>query len=265
MSVLNYLECLKRLGKSFSVVSTHKSMLLQTLKLLGNAWCDNPVYVSRFMKGLFNSIPPKPRYSSCWDVSVVVEYLRTLYPLLTLDLKTLTLKCVALVSLIIAPRAQTLVALSLDDMTIFDDKIIFSVSKPLKTSKPGRPFRVSICHFEKEELCAMHTLLHYIDRTKDLRKCRQLLVSYVSYKSVSTKTVARWLKEVLETSGIDTSVFKAHSFRGAAASAAFSRGCSLSEILKTGDWSSVRNFKKYYLREEPDIHKVTNFACAVLS
>ena len=50
-------------------------------------------------------------------------------------------------------------------------------------------------------------------------------------------------------SGIDVSVFKAHSFRGAAASAAFHQGCSLREILKTGDWSSVKNFKKFYLRD----------------
>jgi hypothetical protein len=33
--------------------------------------------------------------------------------------------------------------------------------------------------------------------------------------------LARWLKSVLELSGINSSIFKAHSFRGAAASAAF--------------------------------------------
>lgn len=265
VSVLNFLQYLKRLGKSYSVINTYKSMLLQTLKLFGNQWCDNPVYVSRYMKGLFNSIPPRPRYSHSWDVSVVVDYLRTLFPLETLDLKALTLKLVALVSLSIAPRAQTLVALNLDDMTVFDDYIIFSVSKLLKTSKPGKTFQIKISHFEKEDLCAMHTLLYYIDKTKSLRKCSQLLLSYVTHKSVSTKTVARWLKEVLQKSGIDTSIFKAHSFRGAAASAAFNRGCSLNEILKTGDWSSVRNFKKYYLRQGSDSDISNNFAQSVLS
>ena len=80
---------------------------------------------------------------------------------------------------------------------------------------------------------------------------------------MSTKTVARWLKEVLSSSGIDTGIIKAHSFRGAAASTAFSRGCSLTEILKTRDWSSVRNFKKYYLRPEPA--KDSDFANSVLS
>ena len=142
---------------------------------------------------------------------------------------------------------------------------VFSVRKLLKTSKPRKSFQVTIDHFEKEEVCAMHTLLYYVDRTKNLSKSRQLLISYVSYKSVSTKTVVRWLKEVLENSGIDTSVFKAHSFRGAAASAAFSRGCSLNEILKTGDWSSVRNFRKYYLHDAHDVDKGNSFANAILS
>ena len=265
MSVLFYLQYLKGLGKSYSVINTYKSMLIQTLKLLGNKWCDLPVYISRFMKGVFNSIPPTPRYLQSWDVSVVVDYLRKLFPLETLDLKMLTLKLVALVSLTIAPRAQTLVALNLDDMTIFDDKIVFSIKKLLKTSKPGKKFQVNVFHFEKEELCPMHTLLHYIDKTKGLRKCRQLLVSYVFYNSVLTKTVARWLKDVLHSAGIDISIFKAHSYRGAAASAAFSRGCSLNEILKTGDWSSVRNFKRYYLRQEPVTDKSNSFARSVLS
>ena len=98
-----------------------------------------------------------------------------------------------------------------------------------------------------------------------LIELRIYVISYVSYKSVSTKTVARWLKEVLENSGIDTSVFKAHSFRGTAASAAFSRGCSLNEILKTGDWSSVRNFRKYYLHQAHDVDKGNSVANAILS
>ena len=67
-------------------------------------------------------------------------------------------------------------------------------------------------------------------------------MSFCSFNAVGTSTVARWLKTVLHLSGIDTSVFKAHSFRGASASAAFNKACSVQQILKTGDWSSVRKF-----------------------
>ena len=42
------------------------------------------------------------------------------------------------------------------------------------------------------------------------------------------------VKEVLKLSGIDCSLFKAHSYRGAAASIAFLGGCSLKENSKDG-------------------------------
>ena len=111
----------------------------------------------------------------------------------------------------------------------------------------------------------MHTVLHYIGVLKDKRKSSQLFVSYCSFEAVSTSTVSRWLKSVLQLSGVDVSMFKAHSFRGAAASAAFSRGCSINEILSTGDWSSVRNFYKYYLRGiDTNGNNSCHFAEAVL-
>ena len=111
-----------------------------------------------------------------------------------------------------------------------------------------------------------NTLLFYLDKTKGICKCRQVFVSYVSYKSVCTKTVAWWLNEVLSNSGIDTAVFKAHSFRGAAASATIYRGCSLQQILKTGDWKSVKNFTKIYLHSESHMSNTQgSFVNAALS
>ena len=43
------------------------------------------------------------------------------------------------------------------------------------------------------------------------------------------------LKTVLNLAGIDTYVFKAHSYRGASVSMAVRRGCSLQQVLKTAD------------------------------
>ena len=80
-----------------------------------------------------------------------------------------------------------------------------------------------------------------------------MFVSYCTYFDVTTSTIARWLKEVLRLSGIDVSVYMAHSLRGAAASATFLKGYSLKDILSTADWSSVKNLKKYYLRDVDDI------------
>jgi hypothetical protein len=41
-------------------------------------------------------------------------------------------------------------------------------------------------------------------------------------------------------------VYKAHSFRAAATSAALLKGASLSDILQLADWSTARTFKRFY-------------------
>lgn len=46
----------------------------------------------RFLKGIFTARPALLRYQQVWDVSVVLQYLKTLHPPEQLSLKDLTLK-----------------------------------------------------------------------------------------------------------------------------------------------------------------------------
>ncbi len=68
------------------------------------------------------------------------------------------------------------------------------------------------------------------------------------YKTVSVKTLARWMTQFLGTAGVDTSVWKQHSAR--AASAAYkSRDLSVKQICELADWSSAgRTFTSFYRR-----------------
>lgn len=227
-------------------------MLLQTLPLLhrSNDWCNNCLLISRFMKGVFISNPPKPRYLFTWDVSVVLNFLKTLYPLETLSLKLLTLKTTALITLASASRAQTLVSLNLDHMTVHENEIIFYFPNVLKSYKVGRAnsFVLKISHYKDERVCPMHCILYYLSKTKNVRKSRSLLISYVTFLNISTSTIARWLRTVLDLSGIDISIFKPHSYRSAAVSSAFNKGCSVKSILRAANWSSDKNFYKFYYR-----------------
>ena len=68
------------------------------------------------------------------------------------------------------------------------------------------------------------------------------------HKPVAPCTIARWLKEVLKLSGIDVSIFTAHSTRSALASAAADSGVTTSDILKAADWSTESVFRKFYYR-----------------
>lgn len=232
------------------MLNTHKAMLLQTLGILGNSWCSTPSLITRFMRGVFISKPPLPKYKFTWDVSCVLKLLASWFPVETLSLKKLTLKLTALIALATAPRAQTLVSLNLKFMKVFESRVVFYFPNLLKTSQIGRTnsFNLELQHFNDESLCVFHTLLHYMKVTKNLRNSDQLLVSFVSFNPVTSSTIARWLKTVLQLSGIDTTVFSAHSFRSASVSAAYKGSCSVSNILKTAGWKSDGNFYKFYHR-----------------
>ena len=53
---------------------------------------------------------------------------------------------------------------------------------------------------------------------------------------------------VLGQAGIDTSIFKAHSTRSAAASAAANAGITTADILRAADWSNETTFTKFYYK-----------------
>jgi len=78
------------------------------------------------------------------------------------------------------------------------------------------------------------TLKEYKSRTQSLQgRETNLLVAIIKpHKAVSSSTVARWLKSLPEASGIDTSLFVAHSVRGASSSAAASAGIQPQTFLK---------------------------------
>ena len=89
-----------------------------------------------------------------------------------------------------------------------------------------------------------------------------LFLSYIKpHKPVSSSTLARWAKSVLSLAGTDTTIFKPHSTRSAASSAAFNARVALSDILEAADWTNESTFTRFYKRAIVN----DNFAKGVLS
>ena len=115
--LINYLSELAENNYSYNTINAYKAAITQTLSVSGNfSFHQNPLMV-RFMKGAFFNNRPKPKYTSTWDVSMVLNYLKSLYPSLTftltlekLDLKNLTIKLASLIALTTAQRVQTLIS-----------------------------------------------------------------------------------------------------------------------------------------------------------
>ena len=113
-----------------------------------------------------------------------------------------------------------------------------------KQSRPGRVlkdfFFPSLPH--NPILCPVGTLREYIDQTKQFRENKDggqkdsFFLTTTGGHNLAT--IARWIKTALTRAGIDTSIFKAHSVRGATTMAAAMAGISITDILEAGDWST---------------------------
>lgn len=103
----------------------------------------------------------------------------------------------------------------------------------------------------KAFVCPARVLEAYLDKTITLRRGHDFLFVALNklHKRVSSQTLSRWIKTTLKDSGIDTSMFTAHSTRHAATSYACTRGISLDVIRSTAGWSNEsRTFARFYNR-----------------
>ena len=86
----------------------------------------------------------------------------------------------------------------------------------------------------------------------DSEKPTQLFLSWITKCPVTKQTIARWLKFVLKLSGI--SQYRVHSYRGAGLSKAFAKGASIEDILKAGNWTTVKTFKRFYSKPSDTLY-----------
>lgn len=249
---------------SYSAMNTARCALSTFLILPGGHTVGTHPLISRFIRGVFQIRPNLPRYSTIWDVSVVLTYLKTLSPVSDLKLRDLTLKVVMLMALTTAQRTQTLHKLMLSNMSNDSEVITFHVHM-LKHSKPGKVgMKIEFKAYSPDtRLCVYTTLLRYIQITKTLRgQEQQLLISYRKpHGKVAKDTISGWIKRTMRSAGVDTSMFKSHSTRAAASSAAKRKLTPITDILAAAGWSSEQTFQSYYNKP---LAKESSFANAVL-
>ena len=249
---MDFLVNLHEKGLSYTTINTARSAISAiTLSEDKNTIGCHPL-VSRFMKGIYKGLPPTPRYQSTWDVQPVLTYLAATNPVDKLDLKMLTLKLVMLIALVSAQRGQSLHILDIGPgcMKEVPDGYKFLPTAHIKQSRPGykAPTVVLRAYPANPSLCVCTCLKAYLKRTKPLRDRTEtkLFVSFTKpHKRVSRETLSRWIRTVMTSAGVDTTIFKPHSTRAAATSKAKTASVPIQEIVKTAGWSSSRCFDKF--------------------
>ena len=232
----------------------------------GKKFGDHP-HVKQFIKGFFNTDPPKPRYTATWDPNVITKMLKSWYPATKLNMLRLAKKIVMLILLITGQRGQILTALNVEQMCIRPDYFIFKVrNSDIKQGRQNyKPEPIRLKAYPDKRLCIVHYLKIYLERTLHVRQAEKqlLLTTTRPFRAASRDTVSRWVRAVMEEAGIDVSVFKPGSTRAAATSKAHQSGVTLDKILRAGAWASESTFSTWYKREVIP-RKDNHFAACVL-
>ncbi len=249
---LLFLQQLWAKGLSYSTINSARSALSLILHCSGSSFGEHPD-VCKFMKGIANLNPPKHRYVDIWDPEVVLKTLRSWSPAQSLSFHMLSLKTVMLVLLVTGKRPQIITKLHTDNMSITKNSYKFILEDTdLKEGRRGyKPDRVELRKYPADKrICIYHYITAYLHRSLEFRGKEKLvfITSVKPFKKVSQDTVSRWIKSVLNHSGIDTTVFTAGSVRSASTSKAKRQGAPVEEVLRAGGWSRVTTFTEFYDR-----------------
>ena len=166
--------------------------------------------VTRFLRGVFNSRPPKPKYGVTWDTDTVLRYLEMPPDNADLNLQQLTQKLAMLLALASADRFSDLAALDVNRHYREGNGIRFVITALTKTRQSGPPLEAFYPTFpEKPALCPVNALEEYLRRTAPLRPGSSgpnplFLAVRKPHKPVKPSTIGRWLKNVIGQAGIDT-------------------------------------------------------------
>lgn len=263
-NILCFLSSLYNRGMSYSSLNTIRS----SLALIISPRVGEDYQIKRFFKGVSKIRPPLPKYHVTWDPVIVLNYLESCFPNDVISLELLTQKLSMLMALVTAHRVQTLSLIEVQNIETSEKEIRIKVPARIKTSGPNRYQPLLILPFfqSKPKICAASTLNCYLNRTAALRqggKLSRLFLTYKKpYKEATSQSISRWIRLVLDKSGINTSIFTAHSTRHASTSAAVNRGINIDTIRKTAGWTASSDvFAKFYNRP---LMRLNNFADAII-
>ena len=258
--IINFLAGEYQQGKQYRTLNVYRSAISMTHPVMDSHRVGEHPMICQLLKGIFNSRPPQPRNSFTWDVSVVVGYIKSLGANSTLSLKVLSQKLAMLLALTSAERSSELAAHDLRFRSFYPEGVVFNLPCLTKSFRSGKNLKQSFhASFpEDKNLCVVECLREYEAPTKDMRPViagqeNKLFLSIVQpHKPVSSGTVARWVRSLLQAAGIDTSQFKHHSVRVASPSAAARGGIALPDILALACWSSESTLRRFYYK--PVLH-----------
>ena len=242
--------------------------------------------VSDLIRGFRLERPPAPRVEVRWDIALVLRFLQSERFLGdAVSARWITMKAVFLVALAAGKRRSEIHALERASLNWSDGDLSVSL-KPhprflsktyLSRSGTSALTSVSIPAVPAVDdttplLCPVRTLRHYITLSDAYRSPAQkaLFISYVKSfdRDICPQRISSYIKQTIvaaykEAEALPDDVIardlniKAHQVRHVAHSLGQLGQLPLSDIIRTGNWSTPNTFIKHYLQHLSD-DNVTN-------
>ena len=159
-------------GLSYSTLNTAYSALSTIVVIHGEGSFGGNHIVTRFMKGVFGSHRPRPKYYTIWDVSVFLKHLSSLYPTAKLSSKNLTHKVLMFISFK-STRAIDTLLIHLQHLTTWKKIIIpltsLSISRPVLPETHIHVWGLRLLGTSQiVQFALLACLKAYINKTRDL-------------------------------------------------------------------------------------------------
>jgi integrase len=190
-----------------------------------------------------------------WDISTVLNTVRAWGPSTRLTLQQLQIKTIVLLTLATVTRPRSDIGkLQFRDVQLLPE----SVSWFFRESKEGQEKMSHLSRINDKTVCPVFNLELFLERStyrrEGLPEDHILFLACINYPtkqscSIGEKTLAKWLKEVLEEADIDTTEYTAHSYRAAAVTKAIQQGAPIELVKKHANWSlNGDTLEKYYYK-----------------
>ncbi|KAI2646588.1 Transposon Ty3-G Gag-Pol polyprotein [Labeo rohita] len=205
--ILNYLDDWLIMAHSRDLLCEHRDLVLQHL-------CSRWSIHQEASTG--REVPQRPHLVPSWDLSVALRDLRgpPFEPLVSVELKFLSLKTALLTALASIKRVGDLQAFSVNEACLEfgpADSHVVQRPRPSYVPKvPTTPFRDQVVNLQAlppEEadpalalLCPVRALRVYVDRTRSFRRSEQLFVCFGGQQkgnAVSKQRLAHWVVDAI--------------------------------------------------------------------
>ena len=185
---MDFLADLFEQGLEHRTINTIRSAVSMTHKHVEGVPIGQLPLVTRLLKGVHNSRPPQPRYSSTWDVDVVLSYLISMGDNSQLSLKQLSQKLAVLMALVQASRSSELHALDVRFRVYRLDGVVFTLPTMTKNRKAGTPAKELFfgAFAVDSRLCVTQCLRQYEQLTLVFRPKRAMSFVLIIYQAKQT-------------------------------------------------------------------------------